>query len=133
MKHVTFKTVFLLALGSGKHSREIHAWQNKISDTNHTGQRFHCTPHPAFFPRTSWPKRVQTVWPQLLYQPWPLLWISHLGPTGPSVRSELCTTIWTGPQAEQRVGLCLFQERFRQGHLTCHYLLLDQTNCDPML
>ena len=29
MKHLTFKTVFLLALGSGKHRSEIHASQNK--------------------------------------------------------------------------------------------------------
>ena len=35
------------------------------------GQRCACIHHPAFFPRISWPKRVQTVWPQWLYQPWP--------------------------------------------------------------
>ena len=29
MKHLTFKTVFLLALGSGKRRSEIHAWQQK--------------------------------------------------------------------------------------------------------
>ena len=29
LKCFTFKTVFLLALGSGKHRSEIHAWQNK--------------------------------------------------------------------------------------------------------
>ena len=29
LKHLTFKTVFLLALGSGKLRSEIHAWQNK--------------------------------------------------------------------------------------------------------
>ena len=29
LKHLTFKTVFLLALGSGKRMSEIHAWQNK--------------------------------------------------------------------------------------------------------
>ena len=29
LKHLTFKTVFLLALGSGKCGREIHAWRNK--------------------------------------------------------------------------------------------------------
>ena len=29
MKHLTLKTVFLLALGSGKHRSEIHAWQKK--------------------------------------------------------------------------------------------------------
>ena len=29
LKHLTFKTVFLLALGSGKCRNEIHAWQNR--------------------------------------------------------------------------------------------------------
>ena len=29
MKHLTFQTVFLLALGSGKRRSEIHAWQNR--------------------------------------------------------------------------------------------------------
>ena len=29
MKNLTFKTVFLLALGSGKRGNQIHAWQNK--------------------------------------------------------------------------------------------------------
>ena len=29
LKHLTFKMVFLLALGSGKRRSEIHAWQNK--------------------------------------------------------------------------------------------------------
>ena len=38
LKHLTFKTVFLLALGSGKRRIEIHAWQNRILDTNPTGQ-----------------------------------------------------------------------------------------------
>ena len=35
--------------------------RTKISDTNLTGQRCPCTHHPAFFPRISWPKRVQAV------------------------------------------------------------------------
>ena len=29
LKHLTFKTVFLLPLGSGKRRSEIHAWQNR--------------------------------------------------------------------------------------------------------
>ena len=29
LKHLTFKTVFLLALGSGKHRSEMHAWLNR--------------------------------------------------------------------------------------------------------
>ena len=40
--------------------------KTKISDTKQTGLKYPCTPHPAFFPRTSWPKRVQTVWPPAL-------------------------------------------------------------------
>ena len=100
LRHLTFKTVFLLALGSGKRRSEIHAWQTKILDTNLIGQKYPCTHHPAFFPRISWQKRVRTVWPQWLYQPWPQLWIDSSSLTGPSVWSEHCATIWTGPQAE---------------------------------
>ena len=37
LKHVILKTAFLLALASGKHHREIHAWvANKVS--NYLGQ-----------------------------------------------------------------------------------------------
>ena len=42
-----------------------------ILNTNLIGRRCPCFHHPAFLPRISWPKRVQTVWPQWLYQPWP--------------------------------------------------------------
>ena len=93
LKHLTFKTVFLLTLGSGTRRSEIQAWQTEILDTILTGQRCPCTHHPAFSPRISWSKRLPTVWPQGL-------WIDPSSLTGPSVRSEHCTTIWTGPQAE---------------------------------
>ena len=43
--HLTFKTVFLLALGSGKHKSEIHAWLHKTSDTRQTGPRNLSTTH----------------------------------------------------------------------------------------
>ena len=33
----------------------------RISDITQTGQRFPCTPHPAFFPKINWPKRVVPV------------------------------------------------------------------------
>ena len=69
-------------------------------DTNLTDQSCPCTHHPAFFPRISLPKRVQRVCPKWLYQPWPQPWIGPSSLTGPSVRSERCATIWTGPQAE---------------------------------
>ena len=43
-----------------------------ILDTHLIGLWCPCIHNPAFFPRISWPKKVQTVWPQWLYQPWPL-------------------------------------------------------------
>ena len=99
LKHLTFKTVFLLALGSGKRRSEIHGWQNR--NIRHQSE---CSKvSKAFYPRISWPKRAQTVWPQWLYQPWPQLWIGPSGLTCPSVRSELCVTIWTGPQTSARI------------------------------
>ena len=71
LKHLTFKTVFLLALGSGKSRSEIHAWQNRNIRHQSDLSRCPCTRHPAFSPRISWPKRVQTVWPQEYNSPGP--------------------------------------------------------------
>ena len=70
----------------------------RTSDTNETGLRCPYTLHPAFYPRTSWLRRVQIVWLQWSYQPWPLLWISHSRVTGPCVQSEHFATTWTGLQ-----------------------------------
>ena len=56
MKHLTFKTVFLLALGSGKSRSEIHAWQNRNIRHQSDWSRCPCTRHPAFSPRISWPR-----------------------------------------------------------------------------
>ena len=58
----------------------------RTSDTSQTGLRCPYTPHPAFYPRTSWLRRVQIVWLQWSYQPWPPLWISHSRVTGPCVQ-----------------------------------------------
>ena len=70
----------------------------RTSDTSQTGLRCLCTPHPAFYPRTSWLWRAQIAWPQWLYQPWPPLWINHSRVTGPYVQSEPYAITWTGPQ-----------------------------------
>ena len=48
LKHLTFKTVFLLALGSGKSRSEIHAWQNRNIRHQSDWSRCPCTRHPAF-------------------------------------------------------------------------------------
>ena len=62
--------------------------KTKTLDTSQTGPRCPCTHHPAFFPRTSWPKRIQIVWPQWLSQPWPQLWIGPSSLTGACVQSS---------------------------------------------
>ena len=47
LKHLTFKTVFLLALGSGKRS-EIHAWQNRNIRHQSDWSRVSLYPSPSF-------------------------------------------------------------------------------------
>ena len=46
LKHLTFKTVFLLAVGSGKRRSEIHAWQNIIHQSNWSKVSLY--PSPSF-------------------------------------------------------------------------------------
>ena len=60
----------------------------ETSDTSQTDPRCLFAPQPAFFPRTSWLKRVQAVWSQWLFQPWPKLWRSHLRLISPFVQSR---------------------------------------------
>ena len=70
----------------------------RTSDTSQTGLRCPCSPHPAFYPRTSWLGKVQIVWFQWSYQPWLPLWISHSRVTGPCVQLEPFAITWKGPQ-----------------------------------
>ena len=48
MKHLTFKTVFLLALGSGKRRSEIHAWQNRNIRHQSNWSKVSLYPSPSF-------------------------------------------------------------------------------------
>ena len=48
LKHLTFKTVFLLALGSGKHRSEIHAWQSKNIRHQSDWSKVSLYPSPSF-------------------------------------------------------------------------------------
>ena len=48
MKHLTFKTVFLLALGSGKRRSEIHAWQHKNIRHQSDWSKVSLFPSPSF-------------------------------------------------------------------------------------
>ena len=48
LKHLPFKTVFLLAIGSDKHRSEIHAWQNKNIRHQSDWSRVSLYPSPSF-------------------------------------------------------------------------------------
>ena len=48
MKHLTFKTVFLLALGSGKRRSEIHAWLHKNIRHQSDWSQVSLYPSPSF-------------------------------------------------------------------------------------
>ena len=48
MKYLTFKTVFLLALGSGKRRNEIHAWQNRNIRHRSDWSKVSLYPSPSF-------------------------------------------------------------------------------------
>ena len=48
LKHLTFKTVFLLALGSRKHRSEIHAWQNRNVKHQSDWPKVSLYPSPSF-------------------------------------------------------------------------------------
>ena len=48
LKHLTFKTVFLLALGSGKRRNEIHAWQNRNIRHQSDCSKVSLYPSPSF-------------------------------------------------------------------------------------
>ena len=48
LKHLTFKTVFLLALGSGKRRSEIHAWQHKNIRHQSDWSKVSLYPSPSF-------------------------------------------------------------------------------------
>ena len=126
LKHLTFKTVFLLALGSGKRRIEIHAWQNRNIRHQSDWSKVSLYPSPSFLSKN----QLAKVGPDSVA---PVV-ILALAPTlDRSLKSALLSGQDIRPQAEQRVGLRLLQERFRQGHLSCHHLLLDQADSDPML
>ena len=48
MKHLTFKMVFLLALGSGKRRSEIHVWQNRNIRHQSDWSKVSLYPSPSF-------------------------------------------------------------------------------------
>ena len=103
LKHLTFKTVFLLALGSGKRRSEIHAWLNRNIRHQSDWSKVSLYPSPSFLSENQLAKeRPDSVAPVV---------IPALAPTlDKSLKSDrsLCPVralryYWIGPQTSGRI------------------------------
>ena len=79
LKHLTFKTLFLLALGSGKRRSKIHAWENKNIRHQSDWPKLSLYRSPSFVSKNQLAKEgpdcvASVVIPALA--PWLQLWIS---------------------------------------------------------
>ena len=103
IKYLTFKTVFLLALVSGKRRSEIHAWQNKNIRHQSDWSKVSLYPSPSFLSKNQLAKEgPDSVVPVVIPALAPTLDRS-LKSDRPSVRSGLYATIWTGPHMSGRI------------------------------
>ena len=103
LKHLTFKTVFLLALGSGKHRSEIHAWQNKNIRHQSDWSKVSLYPSPSFLSKNQLAKEgPDSVTPVVVPALAPTLDRS-LKSDRSFVRSEPFATTWIGPQTLGRI------------------------------
>ena len=103
LKHLTFKTVFLLALGSGKRRSEIHAWLHKNIRHQSHWSKVSFYPSPSFLSKNQLAKEgPDSVAPVVIPALAPSL-IGHLKVTGPYIQLEPCATTWTGLQILGRI------------------------------
>ena len=102
LKHFTFKTVFLLALGSGKRRSEIHAWLHKNIRHQSDWSKVSLYPSPSFLAKNQLAKEGPESVAPVVIPALPLLWITHSRVTGHYVQLEPYATIWTGPPISGR-------------------------------
>ena len=117
LKHLTLKTVFLLALGSGKRRSEIHAWLYKNIRHQENWSQVSLYPSPSFLsknqlaregPASVAPVVIPALAPSLdnfLMQDKSL----------PSKSPALLLGQNQGSLQRQRPGFCVFQEEFSEG------------------
>ena len=96
LKHLTFKTVFLLALGSGKRRSEIHAWQYKNIRHQSDWSKVSLFPSPSFLSKNQLAKEGPESVAPVVIPALALLWIDPSSRIDLCVQSEPCATIWTG-------------------------------------
>ena len=103
LKHLTFKTFFRLALGSGKCRSQIHAWQNRNIRHQSDWSKVSLYPSPSFLSKNQVAKEgPDSVAPGVITALVPTLDRSlesdrSLCPVG------ACATMWTGPPISGRI------------------------------
>ena len=114
LKHLTFKTVFLLALGSGKCRSEIHAWLHKNIRHQSDWSKVSLYPSPSFLSKNQPAKEgPDSVAPVVTPALAPTLDKSLKGDMSLCPVKALHYYLdMTSDLRQNRVGLCLLQERF---------------------
>ena len=98
LKHLTFKTVFLLALGSGKRRSEIHAWVHKNIRHQEDWSKVSLFPSPGFLSKNHLAKEGPScVAPVIIPALAPTL-DGSLGRTEPFAPLGHCVITWTKPR-----------------------------------
>ena len=123
LKYLTFKTVFLLALGSGKRRSEIHAWLFRNIRHQENWSQVSLYPSPSFLAKNQLARDGPAAVAGVV--------IPALAPTLDKSLSEdrsLCP-VWALRYYLDRTGegfsLCVLQKRFSKGHCPGHHLFLD--------
>ena len=135
LKHLTFKTVFLLALGSGKRRSEIHAWLHKNIRHQSDWSKVSLYPSPSFLSKNQLAKEgPDSVAPVVIPGLAPSLDRSLKGDRSlcpvRALRYYLDRT--SDLRQNKELVFVSFKNRFDR-HLTCHHLLMDKTDCDSVL
>ena len=135
LKHLTFKTVFLLALGSGKCRSEIHAWLHKNIRHQSDWSKVSLYPSPSFLSKNQLAKEgPDSVAPLVIPALAPTLDKSLKGDRSRCPVRAL--HYYFDRPSDLRQSKELIFVSFKKGfdsYLTCHYLLMDQADRDPML
>ena len=129
LKHMTFKTVFLLALGSGKRRSEIHAWLHKNIRHQSDWSKVSLYPSPSFLSKNQLAKEgPDSVAPVVIPALAPTLDKSLKGDR--SLCPVRALRYYLDRTSDLRQNKELVFVSFKKGfdrHLTCHHLLMDQT------
>ena len=128
LKHLTFKTVFLLALGSGKRRSEIHAWLYRNIKHQENWNQVSLYPSPSFLSKNQLARDGPASAPVV---------IPALAPSLDKYLEEdksLCPVralryyLEQGFAYGQGPGFHILPEEFSEGYFSCYYLFLDQAD-----